>query len=109
MATDRLKFIMSSMVAACFLFSMGNKPSAYVFLAVLSIALTFGCVHSSKWKYKLTAIILSCLMLYMIIASIKCAVQAARQGGTANSVMLLSMAVTYGRTFMTYIYLIVTC
>ena len=41
----------------------------------------------------------------MIIASIKCAVQAARQGGTANSVMLLSMAVTYGCTFMTYIYI----
>ena len=37
MATDRLKFIMSSMVAACFLFSMGNKPSAYVFFVVLSI------------------------------------------------------------------------
>ena len=37
-------------------------------------------------------------MLYMIIASIKCAVQAAQQGGAANSVMLLSIAVTYGCT-----------
>ena len=39
-------------------------------------------------------------MLYMIIASIKCAVQAAHQGGTANSVMLLSIAVTYGCTLI---------
>lgn len=34
-ATDYLQFIMSSIVAACFLFSMGNKPSAYVGLTVL--------------------------------------------------------------------------
>ncbi|KAF8160662.1 chitin synthase-domain-containing protein [Crassisporium funariophilum] len=72
------QYVMASMIIACFLFSMGNKPSA------------------SKWKYKLSAIILSILMLYMIIASIICAVQAGSQGGTANTVMLLSIAVTYG-------------
>jgi chitin synthase len=44
---------------------------------------------------------LSCLMLYMIIASIECAIQAAQQGGTANSVMLLSIAVTYGCALIT--------
>ena len=49
----------------------------------------------------MAAIILSCLMLYMIIASVKCAVQAAQQGGAANSVMLLSIAVTYGCTLIT--------
>ena len=37
----------------------------------------------------------------MIIASIKCAIQAAHQGGAANSVMLLSIAVTYGCTLIT--------
>ena len=40
-------------------------------------------------------------MFYMIIASIKCAIQAAHQGGAANSVMLLSIAVTYGCTLIT--------
>jgi chitin synthase len=43
-------------------------------------------------------------MLYMIIASIQCAVQAAHQGGTANSVMLLSIAVTYGCTLINLSY-----
>jgi len=36
-------------------------------------------------------------MLYMIIASIACAVQAGHQGGAANSAMLLSILVSYGR------------
>ena len=49
----------------------------------------------------MAAIILSCLMFYMIITSIACAVQAAHQGGAANSVMLLSIAVTYGCTLIT--------
>jgi hypothetical protein len=35
-------------------------------------------------------------MVYMIIASIICAAQAAQQGGAANSTMLLSVVVTYG-------------
>jgi len=35
-------------------------------------------------------------MLYMIIASIACALEAARQGGAANSIMLFSLLVTYG-------------
>lgn len=39
-------------------------------------------------------------MLYMIIASIICGVQAGKQGGTANSVMLLSVLVTYGCGFL---------
>ena len=91
---------MSSIVVACFLFSMGNKPSAYVVSWLFSVSHLISYVHRSKWKYKLAAIILSCLMLYMIIASIACAVQAAHQGGSANSTMLLSIAVTYGCTLM---------
>lgn len=47
----------------------------------------------------MTTIVLGILMLYMIIASIICAVQAAGQGGTANSVMLFSVLVTYGCKF----------
>ncbi|EDR11492.1 glycosyltransferase family 2 protein, partial [Laccaria bicolor S238N-H82] len=73
-----VQYVMASMVVACFLFSMGNKPQA------------------AKIKYKTTAIILSVLMLYMIIASIICGIQAGKQGGAANSVMLLSVLVTYG-------------
>ncbi|PPQ93791.1 hypothetical protein CVT25_013500 [Psilocybe cyanescens] len=71
-------YVMASLIVATFLFSMGNKPAA------------------AKLKYKLTTIIMGILMLYMIIASIVCAVQAARQGGSANSVMLFSIAITYG-------------
>jgi chitin synthase len=48
----------------------------------------------------MAAIILSCLTLYLIIASIKCAVTAPH-GGAANSVMLLSIAVTYGCMLIT--------
>ena len=53
----------------------------------------------AKRKYKLTAIILGILMVYMIIASIVCAIQAGHQGGAANSVMLFSILVTYGREY----------
>ena len=80
---------------------MGNKPSAYVVSWLFTAPHFILLAHRSKWKYKLAAIIFSCLMLYMIIASIQCAVQAAHQGGAANSVMLLSIAVTYGCTLIT--------
>ncbi|KAJ7462232.1 glycosyltransferase family 2 protein [Mycena galericulata] len=73
-----LQYLMASVVIACFLFSMGNKP------------------HASKWKYKITAICLAVLMAYMIFASILCALAAAGQGGGANSVMLFSVVITYG-------------
>ncbi|KAJ7680268.1 glycosyltransferase family 2 protein [Mycena polygramma] len=71
-------YLMASVIVACFLFSMGNKP------------------HTSKWKYKITAICLAVLMAYMISASIVCALSAANQGGGANSTMLFSVVITYG-------------
>ncbi|KAJ7132804.1 glycosyltransferase family 2 protein [Mycena crocata] len=73
-----VQYLMASVVVACFLFSMGNKP------------------HASKWKYKITAICLAVLMTYMLSASILCALAAAGQGGGANSVMLFSVVITYG-------------
>ncbi|KAJ7084332.1 chitin synthase [Mycena belliarum] len=73
-----VQYLMASVVIACFLFSMGNKP------------------HASKWKYKITAICLAVLMTYMIAASILCAFAAARQGGATNSTMLFSLVITYG-------------
>ncbi|RDB24703.1 Chitin synthase 3 [Hypsizygus marmoreus] len=73
-----VQYAMASMLVACFLFSMGNKP------------------HVSQWKYKSTAIFFSMLMVYLVYASIKCSVQAATQGGSTNSVMLFSVVVTYG-------------
>ena len=51
-------------------------------------------------KYKLTAICFSIIMIYMVVASIICAVHAAQQGGAANSTMLLSVVVTYGREYL---------
>ncbi|KAJ7703253.1 glycosyltransferase family 2 protein [Mycena rosella] len=72
------KYLMASLVVACFLFSMGNKP------------------HASKWKYKITAICFAVLMAYVLFASIVCALAAARQGGGANSTMVFSLLMTYG-------------
>ncbi|KAJ7262233.1 glycosyltransferase family 2 protein [Mycena haematopus] len=73
-----VQYLMASVVVACFLFSMGNKP------------------HASPWKYKITAICLAILMAYMLFASILCALAAASQGGGANSTMLFSVVITYG-------------
>jgi len=39
---------------------------------------------------------MSILMVYMVVASIICAIQAVRQGGTTNSVMLFSILITFG-------------
>ncbi|EKM80571.1 hypothetical protein AGABI1DRAFT_70953 [Agaricus bisporus var. burnettii JB137-S8] len=73
-----MQYLMGSMIVASFIFSMGNRPAA------------------SKAKYKTTSIVLAILMLYMIVGSVACAIEAARQGGAANSIMLLSVLVTYG-------------
>ncbi|KAF9050038.1 glycosyltransferase family 2 protein [Panaeolus papilionaceus] len=73
-----ISFILSSMIVSCFLFSMGNKPAA------------------AKKKYFWTVVALSIMMLYMLVASIKCGMQAAQQGGAANSIMLFSVIITYG-------------
>ncbi|KAI0958961.1 Chitin synthase, class 3 [Taiwanofungus camphoratus] len=72
------QFLMGAIVVACFLFSMGNKPKA------------------SKWKYKLSAIMLALLMVYVIFCAVVCSIQAANQGGGAYSIMLFSVIVTYG-------------
>jgi chitin synthase len=36
------------------------------------------------------------LMIYMVVAAIACAIQAAKQGGTANTTMVFSVLITYG-------------
>ncbi|KAH8982703.1 chitin synthase-domain-containing protein [Lactarius akahatsu] len=73
-----IQYLLASIVIACFLFSMGNKP------------------RSSKWKYKTVAIILAVLMVYLLFAAVECAIQAARQGGAAYQIMWFSIVVTYG-------------
>lgn len=50
----------------------------------------------SKWKYKLSAIMLALLMVYVIFCAVVCSIQAANQGGGAYSIMLFSVIVTYG-------------
>ncbi|TFK68710.1 glycosyltransferase family 2 protein [Pluteus cervinus] len=72
------QYILTSIIVSCFLFSMGNKP------------------QSSKMKYKISAILLGILVLYMIAASIRCAIAASTQGGTVNSIIIFSVIVTYG-------------
>ncbi|EEB86941.1 hypothetical protein MPER_15931, partial [Moniliophthora perniciosa FA553] len=56
-----IQYALVLMIAACFLFCMGNKPRA------------------SLWKYKFTVIFLSVSMIYMLTASVFCAVAAANQ------------------------------
>ncbi|GLB37699.1 putative chitin synthase [Lyophyllum shimeji] len=73
-----VQYVLASIMVACFLFSMGNKPKA------------------SQWKYMTIACCFSVLMVYLIFASVKCSVQAAQQGGSANSIMLFSIVITYG-------------
>lgn len=48
----------------------------------------------TKWKYKLTSIVLAVLTLYMLVCSIVCAFAVASQGDGAT--MLFSLLVTYG-------------
>jgi len=76
-----IQFVMGAIVVACFLFSMGNKPKA------------------SKWKYKLSAIMLACLMVYLLFCAVFCAVQAASSGGVVYNTMIFSVIVTYGVYF----------
>ncbi|TDL25938.1 hypothetical protein BD410DRAFT_764173 [Rickenella mellea] len=73
-----VQYIYASILVACFLFSMGNKPKA------------------SPWKYKLSAIIFAGLTFYMIICAIVCASRAAGQGGAVYSTMVFSILATYG-------------
>ncbi|KAJ3749041.1 chitin synthase [Lentinula detonsa] len=73
-----IQYFLAFMIAACFLFSMGNKPQA------------------SKFKYLLMTFLLGLAMVYMSYAAIKCSIKAAQQGGSANSVMLFSVIITYG-------------
>lgn len=63
-------------------------------IALWMISCSFSC--SSQWKYKSTACCFSLLMVYLIFASVKCSIQAAEQGGSANNVMLFSIVITYG-------------
>ncbi|KAH7888726.1 glycosyltransferase family 2 protein [Phlebopus sp. FC_14] len=71
-----VQYFLASIIIACFLMSMGNKPRA------------------AHRKYKLASIFLAVLMVYLIIASVLCGIAAASQ--TGGGVVLLSVAVTYG-------------
>ncbi|CCL99083.1 uncharacterized protein FIBRA_01097 [Fibroporia radiculosa] len=73
-----IQFVMGGIVVGCFLFSMGNKPKA------------------SKWKYKLSAIMLSIMMVYLLFSAVMVAVEAAGSGGVAYTTMVFSISVTYG-------------
>ncbi|EAU91728.1 chitin synthase [Coprinopsis cinerea okayama7 len=72
------QFILTALVIGCFLISMGNKP------------------RTAHWKYKLMAILFGVLMVYLLFTSILVGIQAAKQGGTANNIMLFSVIITYG-------------
>ncbi|KAF9227386.1 hypothetical protein BS17DRAFT_775399 [Gyrodon lividus] len=71
-----VQYFLASIIIACFLMSMGNKPKA------------------AHRKYMLASIFLAVLMIYLIIASVLCGIAAASQAG--GGVVLLSVVVTYG-------------
>ncbi|CAK5281509.1 unnamed protein product [Mycena citricolor] len=77
-ANTVVQYTLIAVIIACFLLAMGNKPRA------------------AKWKYQTASILFAVLMMYMIFASVLCALAAAHQGGQANSVMLFSLVITYG-------------
>ncbi|KAG9316580.1 glycosyltransferase family 2 protein [Chiua virens] len=71
-----VQFFLASIIVACFLMSMGNKPRA------------------ARLKYKLASVFMAILMVYLLIASVLCGIASATQAG--GSVVLFSVAVTYG-------------
>lgn len=69
----------ASAVAACFLFSMGNKPRA------------------SKWKYKSATIFFALISAYMVVAAVVCAIKiAGTDTGGLYDKMVLSVIATFG-------------
>lgn len=84
---------MASLIVACFFFSMGNKPSAWVLIHWF-LRLTSHLYDRAKGKYKLTAIIFAVLTTYMLVCSVICAIVAMGQAG--GGAMLLSILITYG-------------
>lgn len=90
-----IQFILTAMVISCFLVAMGNKPKAYVRLSCPSHP-TLTTLNRAHVKYKAITIIMGVLMVYLLFTSVVCAIQAMKQGGTANSVMLFSVLITFG-------------
>ncbi|KAI6040337.1 glycosyltransferase family 2 protein [Pisolithus marmoratus] len=71
-----VQYFLASIIIACFLMSMGNKPRA------------------AHRKYKLASVFLGVLMVYIMVASVFCGIAAASQAG--GPLALLSVAITYG-------------
>ncbi|KAJ2922212.1 hypothetical protein H1R20_g14889, partial [Candolleomyces eurysporus] len=71
-------FFLGALIVSCFLISMGNKP------------------QNAELKFKIMTYTMGILMIYMVVAAIACAIQAAKQGGTANTTMVFSVLITYG-------------
>lgn len=94
-----MQFLMAGIVIACFLFSMGNKPKAYVVLYHLVLSAQHYS-RRARWKYKICALIFAVLMVYVIFAAVECSIRAAGQGGAAYRIMLFSIIVTYGSAYI---------
>lgn len=87
--------MLAALIVACFLFSMGNKPRAYVSRS-LAYTLVLTPVSSIKWKYRVLAGFFAAIMLYLLASAIICILQASKQGGNMYQVMLFSLIITYG-------------
>lgn len=72
------QYFLASIIISLFFMSMSIKP------------------QTAKWKYKTLSIALCVCMIYMLTASVVCALKAYSQGGSANIIMLFSVIITFG-------------
>ncbi|KZV97775.1 glycosyltransferase family 2 protein [Exidia glandulosa HHB12029] len=73
-----IQAVYASLLVACFLFSMGNKP------------------RGSKLKYSLTVWFFALLTMYMLVCAGLCAYRVLAAGGSMYGQMVLSLLATYG-------------
>jgi len=89
------QYFLASIIIACFLMSMGNKPKAWGFVRSfhMSLKISPNCASAHR-KYKLASIFLGALMIYIVVASVLCGIAAASQKD--GSLVLFSVAITCG-------------
>ena len=95
-----VQFFMASLVVACFLISMGNRPKTWVSLTSSARTMLTRRVFRAALKYKVMTVSMAILMFYLLFASVKCAIEAGHQGGAVNQAMVLSVLITVGCEFL---------
>ena len=101
---DTLQFInlaaqygLVTIVMACFLFSMGNRPKALVSIVGFIVVIS-DFTYRAPWKYYTATGLLAVLTGYMVACGVLCAIQAVKQVSTSTTHrnMVFSLVITYG-------------